>query len=640
MRLLLRPFTVHTAVECESFENDERDCFLSFSIFPSPARKLCARSRLLSRELRFPNDSFGFSRENLSDQMFDKRNEDFYMNFSRRELQTLCKKYGLPANRSKSDLANLLASRSQECNLRPLSQVHRDLQLRFAEKEGPGASVTGDYGSISFPQDKDVRQWFHHTVRANQLEGSVEAQRFDEGISGDLLPQHAETSYSQFSLQSDSTGFHCGVVPRMIPCEKEVGLHGSGAAECMSQIQFKDITAGAFCAADVVSASVYSAMVPSSSFEFHVRSEEGISLHVDLNLSPSDWAEKLKNDVCIFESVNCMNNQSSREELGHLGENNVMKSSPSQTADNSQIAAAPSDEDKGNSFKDCFHPDRVDSLLISAAEVPSVMDAEVSKGLEEVQMPISTKSESVAQSQIVSPVAPCGMDGRRTSFDPNISDNPDIKSCNDSFSHTISDGTVSFITSDHVAKHGGETCVNSDLENNCKPTNFGATVPEGYRVGSTELHLSKAATLQGHSLSPFKTNAIDFLVDWKNKSESEGESANTFELKRNNDENVPTCSDIEERSSTASGVESIVCWQFEKSSARSSSRYDDVDSGEMLQKRLRVDSDDQSDCVGMDVRISRCSKHPNMEVLPRRSVRLVPKELSTGYLQRDHRHVV
>jgi len=26
----------------------------------------------------------------------------------------------------------------QECNLRPLSQVHRDLQLRFAEKEGPG----------------------------------------------------------------------------------------------------------------------------------------------------------------------------------------------------------------------------------------------------------------------------------------------------------------------------------------------------------------------------------------------------------------------------------------------------------------------------------------------------------------------
>ncbi|XP_056161517.1 uncharacterized protein LOC115688580 isoform X2 [Syzygium oleosum] len=551
--------------------------------------------------------------------MFDKRNEGFYMNFSRRELQTLCKKYGLPANRSKSDLANLLASRSQECNLRPLSQVHRDLQLRFAEKEG--ASVTGDYGLISFPQDKDVRQWFLHTVKANQLEGSVEAQRFDEDISRDLLPQHAETPCPQFSLQSDNTGFHCGVFPRMIPCEKKMGLHGSGAAECMSQVQFKDIKAGAFCAADVISASVYSAIVPSSSFEFHVRSEEGINLHVDLNSSPSDWAEKLKNDVCIFESVNCMNNQNSREELGHPGENNVMKSSLSQTADNSQMASAPSDEDKGNSFEDYFHPDRVDSLLISAAEVPSVMDAEVSKGLEEVQMPISSKSESIAQSQIISPVASCGMGG----CNPNISDNPDIKSGNDSFSHTISDATVSFITSDHVAKHGGENCINSDLQNNCKPTNFGATVPEGYRVGSKELHLSKAASFQGHSLSPFKTNTIDILVDWKNKSESEGESANTFELKHDHDGNVPTCSDIEERSSTASGVESIVCSQFEKSSARSSSRFDDIDSNEMLQKRLRVDSDDQSDCVGMDVRISRCSKHPNLEVLPRRSVRLVPK---------------
>lgn len=556
--------------------------------------------------------------------MFDKRNEDFYMNFSRRELQTLCKKYGLPANRSKSDLANLLASRSQECNLRPLSQVHRDLQLRFAEKEGPGASVAGDCGLISFPQDKDVRQWFLHTVKANQLEGSVEAhQRFGEDISRDPIPQHAETSYSQFSLQNDKTGFHCGAFPRMIPCEKKVGLHGSGAAQCVSQIQFKE--AGVFCAADVISASVYSTIAPSSTFEFHVRSEEGINLHVDFNSSPSDWAEKLKNDVCIFESVNHMNNQNSHEKLGHPGENTVMKSSLSQTADNSQMVSAPSDEDKGNSLGDCLHPDRVDSLLISAAEVPRVVDVEVSKGLEEVQMPISSKSESIAQSQIISPAAPCGMDGCNASFDPDISDNPDMKSGNDSFSHTISDATVSFITSDHVGKHGGETCINSEFQNNCKPTNFGAKVPEGYRVGSKELHLSKVASVLGHSLSPFKTNTIDILVDWKNKSESEAESANTFELKQDHDGNVPTCSDIEERSSTASGVESIVCLQFEKSAAGSSSRFDDVDSNEMLQKRLRVDSDDQSGCVGTDVRISRCSKHPHMEVLPRRSVRLVPK---------------
>jgi len=51
-----------------------------------------------------------------------------------------------------------------------------------------GASVAGDCGLISFPQDKDVRQWFLHTVKANQLEGSVEVhQRFDEVRLTELL---------------------------------------------------------------------------------------------------------------------------------------------------------------------------------------------------------------------------------------------------------------------------------------------------------------------------------------------------------------------------------------------------------------------------------------------------------------------
>lgn len=41
--------------------------------------------------------------------MANKEDEGFYHSLSRKELQSLCKKYGLPANRSSSDMAKSLA---------------------------------------------------------------------------------------------------------------------------------------------------------------------------------------------------------------------------------------------------------------------------------------------------------------------------------------------------------------------------------------------------------------------------------------------------------------------------------------------------------------------------------------------------
>lgn len=42
--------------------------------------------------------------------MVRKKDVEFYCGFSRKELQSLCKKYSLPANRSSSDMAESLAS--------------------------------------------------------------------------------------------------------------------------------------------------------------------------------------------------------------------------------------------------------------------------------------------------------------------------------------------------------------------------------------------------------------------------------------------------------------------------------------------------------------------------------------------------
>ncbi|GMH28603.1 hypothetical protein Nepgr_030446 [Nepenthes gracilis] len=40
--------------------------------------------------------------------MGDKKDEDLYFNFTRKDLQGLCKKYGLPANRTNSEMASSL----------------------------------------------------------------------------------------------------------------------------------------------------------------------------------------------------------------------------------------------------------------------------------------------------------------------------------------------------------------------------------------------------------------------------------------------------------------------------------------------------------------------------------------------------
>jgi hypothetical protein len=53
--------------------------------------------------------------------MVRKEDVDFYCGFSRKELQSLCKKYNLPANRSSSDMAESLASYFEKNNLNPVS---------------------------------------------------------------------------------------------------------------------------------------------------------------------------------------------------------------------------------------------------------------------------------------------------------------------------------------------------------------------------------------------------------------------------------------------------------------------------------------------------------------------------------------
>lgn len=102
---------------------------------------------------------------------------------------------------------------------------------------------------------------------------------------------------------------------------------------------------------DLASSDGMPVEVPSASFQFYVRSEEGINLCVDLKSTPSDWISSLKDKVSIYQNVqkdnfsgglNEMdtNINSSIESRSHLDEGNQTVSSSCMTCSYAQNCTA------------------------------------------------------------------------------------------------------------------------------------------------------------------------------------------------------------------------------------------------------------------------------------------------------------
>lgn len=102
---------------------------------------------------------------------------------------------------------------------------------------------------------------------------------------------------------------------------------------------------------DLASSDDMAVEVPPVSFQFYVRSEEGINLCVDLKSTPSDWISSLKDKVSIYQNVqndkssgevNEMdtNINSSIESRSHLDEGNQTVSSSCMTCSYAQNCTA------------------------------------------------------------------------------------------------------------------------------------------------------------------------------------------------------------------------------------------------------------------------------------------------------------
>ncbi|KAM0946558.1 hypothetical protein DsansV1_C09g0096231 [Dioscorea sansibarensis] len=243
---------------------------------------------------------------------------EFYLNLSRKELQGLCKRSNLPANRSHVQLAKSLVSHFKRKN--GSSKLSKDQSSNNKGKNSiPIKNTKGVIVSqTAYPDSND---WRHSSVGI-QIDriGALETQNSQKVYDSNPhfvhpCPSRNERAENYSSsaclLPSVATNVQdiTGIIQPAIECrdwnrnepQKSILVDcandktgNSGPVSCKRK-KVSDFSKDS----GFVASAVPTRAAPS--FEFFTTSDEGISLHVDLNSSLSDWVGRLKNDVCIYE---------------------------------------------------------------------------------------------------------------------------------------------------------------------------------------------------------------------------------------------------------------------------------------------------------------------------------------------------
>ncbi|WCJ41342.1 hypothetical protein M5689_022219 [Euphorbia peplus] len=551
--------------------------------------------------------------------MSNEEDEDFYRNLPRKELQSLCKKYGLPARKSSTEMTESLVSyfRNRNFSFACLGKSTGGIQdvslppssVTVLQVEAP-STLTGHVLKdscqlIPFPGqgDKGNRQ-----IISNELESCMELRAHDKGAS-----------QSQFVSQRAENG-----VIHNQPC--------SGRTEYTPQCQRRCVNEGAGLKENISETTSYAK--GRASFEFYVREEEGIKLCVDLSSSPLDWIKKYKNQVSFCNNADIAKSRKLHQELGCIGENNKkMKMSFPQTGDSAEkrsdghIEAEPSqnlDMEENNIGIDRPGVNKVLMLLPSRACCEVL--AEDSDCVREDLGPISSKPIPF---QIISNTESCEKNGSSATAVSDVTDTQTEKTACNFVMNSISDGSVDLIaTENHKSKYEDEAHensilrINSDLENNYASTGF-------LNSCSTEIQLSETGNYhKGELSSPDKNGKLLDQDDSTHNVATEQAILTTSSENDHSGSHLAMYTEDQEWSNNISGRESSVCSQVDDSIGKTFLRSGNLELNEDIQKKRSAIDNEVEDGYGKrDTKFLRSMKHSAEEVLPRRSTRLVTKVL-------------
>ena len=288
-------------------------------------------------------------------------------------------------------------------------------------------------------------------------------------------------------------------------------------------IQHRDINIGA---SSGESAPASSTEAPSSLFEYHVRSDEGINLCVDLNSDSSYWTDRLKNEVYISPHGSNQNFQGIHQDLGQrfvgsAGQDKDLSlwnklSGYGANDDHVETGSSPSSNLRQNGLmKDT--PD-VDGGSFRSCTVQACSIAVGTSGSpQEDQAILLSRPSSDVENQMISGAKTCSEDGETTTLNSSICFFSKVKSTSNSSTNSTSEGLKGFNTREHKkSKLSSEICENSTLKNTSNVVN------PSVASGSVEMQLSEDVNhSRSASFSPRGNSEVLDLVNPLHSVETE-----------------------------------------------------------------------------------------------------------------------
>ncbi|KAI5558144.1 hypothetical protein POPTR_017G029800v4 [Populus trichocarpa] len=559
--------------------------------------------------------------------MLNKESEDgkeYFRKLSRKELQSLCKQCSLPARKSTSEMVESLAFYFMRKGLSLVSSstsivgvqnalLHTSSMPPLQPK--PALNSIQDGFELRSCPGEEINKG-NRNFKYNKSESFIGPGAYNKEIFGGLINDFREVSPSQFFSQY--AGSHVN--------HNKPQLSLGGRVEDSPPFHGTDVNTIASSEENAQPSMKTTANVPAS-FEFHVSSEEGIKLCVDLNSSPSEWIKKYKNQVSLCDNVVNTKSRSLYQELGCIGESNKkMKSSVLQNMDSDQIRddfvqtdPSPSSVAGKNINVSNGHPVGGNNSLISSPIIPCGVVVDVTQSLEADPGLASAEPSSDGQNQKTSNTESCSKKESIAAPDSDITDTTLEKTACNFAVNSISNGSVDCIALMHQSsKRDDEVCENSTQQNSCNLENASVVFPGCFM----EMQLSETGNYpKDASCLPHKNGK--FLDPYNSKHNRGSEQDGLANSSENNrcDNQVPACSEEQEWSNAISGRESSVCSQVDDSFGKTSLKSEILRSSEeLLRKRSHVDRASQNGCGKHDTIILRSTRRSAGKVLPRRSM--------------------
>ncbi|XP_052208082.1 uncharacterized protein LOC127811919 isoform X3 [Diospyros lotus] len=575
-------------------------------------------------------------------QMEYKEDKDFYHSLPKKELQDLCKRYGLYPYTTKFNLVNSLYSYLKENNLRSISPsgdsaVHSTSVMPILKSRPESENMVHDpkdtYANSNFPWEKYNRMSNSETVRCNKQGSSKEAGscskapgvkvvQGSENFSFDIpqdsgLNKKKEATCSQNEVGNSANDFghrmnflSTSFDDNNLSCPREVGLNHANQVCCGSPNRGAYLT------------EIGSSFVKSSkgipSYEYHVSSEDGIDLFVDLNSSPSDLPKRLFKMVSGGpSSMPDENFGSLREELFGSSSKEIKNSSLCNTDSEHKMSSG--HEEAG--FLPC--PINKQSGLVVVDNTCGVDGLEMSPQLDETEKFPLLSPKSGVETYVISGTESCPMDRGRVPIELCVIDNPQVKSSSNSVVNSTPECPKSFNSQIHQnTVVGDENSNDLTLQNTSNYVSSSLVYPGWSSSGSMEIPSSEVVSQQKDELYSRCTNGCMDVIDPMVHVEAiEDELANSSTCQ----DYRSSCANEWERSKLTNDKETSESFQSNKSLGKmpENAGADKVPNKKRRHSAIQ-DRNCCSECNAMNLR----SRTRQSEIIrPRRSMRLVSKVL-------------